>query len=164
MNNYQSVVRAIAFFAIVNCQLLIVYCASAQTDFKQQYSISKRLFTDAKYNLAMESFKKLIPYDQNNPYTEYASFYYAVSAYHQGYLSVSKDMFNQIKTLYPTWDRLDEVNIWLAKIHFDNKDYFQGLRLLGSVTNAKAKKEIVPMKKQAISSVQDVETLRMMLE
>ncbi len=163
MTNYQFT-KLIVFILIVNCQLLIANCALAQTDYKQQYSISKKLFTEGKYTLAMESFKKLIPYDQRNPYSEYASFYYALSAYHQGYLSVSKDMFNQIKTLYPTWDRIDEVNIWLAKIHFDSKDYFQGLRILGGIKNNKILKEVVPLKKQAIASIVDIETLKTMME
>ncbi len=165
MINYQFfLLRNKAILLIVNCLLLIVNCANAQTDYKQQYSIAKRLYADGKYNLAMESFKKLIPYDQSNPYSEYASFYYAVSAYHQGYGSVAKDMFSQIKTLYPTWDKLDEVNIWLAKIHFDSKDYFQGLRILGGIKNSKTLKEIAPLKKQAIASIEDVETLKAMHE
>lgn len=164
MFNYQSFIKGLLVFAIVNCQLIIVNCAQAQTDFKQQYSISKKLFTDGKYNLAMEGFKKVIPYDQGNPYSVYASFYYALSAYHQGYLSVSKDMFNQIKQLNPTWDKMDEVNIWLAKIHFDSKDYFQGLRLLSGIKNSKTLKEVYPLKRQAIASIADIETLTMMLE
>ncbi|MFZ2906559.1 MAG: ABC transporter substrate-binding protein [Cyclobacteriaceae bacterium] len=164
MHKCQSVVRFIAVLVFGSCQLLIVNYTNAQTDFKQQYSISKKLFTDGQYNLAMESFKKLIPYEQGNPYSEYASFYYALSAHHQGYMSVSKDMFNQIKQLYPSWDKIDEVNIWLAKIHFDNKDYFQGLRILATIKNQKVQKELVPLKKQALTSVQDVETLRMMFE
>jgi outer membrane protein assembly factor BamD (BamD/ComL family) len=149
---------------IVSCQLLIVNCAIAQTDYKQLYAISKKLYTDGKYNLAMESFKKLIPYDQNNPYREYASFYYALSAYNQNFKAVAKDMFGQIKTLYPSWDKMDEVNIWLAKIHFDNKDYFQGLKLLRELKNEKNQQSVSEMKKQALSSVQDIETLKMMLE
>jgi tetratricopeptide (TPR) repeat protein len=96
-------VKILILFIIYNLQLSIVDCAYAQVDYKQQYLMSKKLFTDGKYNLAMEGFKKLVPYDQNNPFSEYASFYYAVSAYHQGFFAVSKDMFNQIKSLYPTW-------------------------------------------------------------
>src|SRR5688572_20596253 len=130
MINYQFIVRSLALIAIVICCLSFVNCAAAQTDYKQQYSIAKRLYTDGKYNLAQESFKSLIPYSQGNPYSEYASFYYALSAYRQGFLAVAKDMFSQIKTLYPNWDKIDEVNLWLAKIHFDSKDHFQGLRML----------------------------------
>ena len=136
----------------------------AQTDYKQQYTIAKKLYTEGKYNLAMESFKKLIPYDQNNPYREYASFYYALSAYNQNFKAVAKDMLGQIKSLYPSWDKMDEVNIWLAKIHFDNKDYFQGMKLLGEIKNDKTQKEVAYLKKQALTPVTDVETLKMMLE
>lgn len=149
-------------FAIVNCQLLITNCVIAQIDYKQQYGNAKKLYTEGKYNLAMETFKPLVTYSQDNPYSEYASFYYALSAYHQGFLAVSKDMFSQIKTLHPSWDKLDEVNIWLAKIHFDSKDYFQGLRLLESVKNRKTRNEILPIKKKVITSIQDVETLKLM--
>lgn len=164
MIKYQLIVKCLALVIIINSQFLIGNHAFAQVDYKQQYSIGKKLYADKKYNLAMETFKLLVPYSQENPYSEYGSFYYGISAYHQGYLSVAKDMFNQIKTLYPNWDKIDEVNIWLAKIHFDNKDYFQGLRILGGIKNHKLLKEIAPLKKQAIASVVDVETLRMMLE
>lgn len=157
-------VKILIIFLIVNCELTIVNCLYAQTDYTQLYTISKKLYSDGKYNLAMESFKKLIPYDQRNPYREYASFYYAVSAYHQNFQAVAKDMFGQIKTLYPTWDKMDEVNIWLAKIHFDNKNYFQGLKLLSEIKNDKTKKEVSDLKKHAISGVQDIETLKMMRE
>lgn len=149
---------------IINCQLSIVNSSYAQTDYKAQYAISKKLYADGKYNLAMESFKKLIPYDQNNPYREYASFYYALSAYNQNFKAVAKDMFGQIKTLYPSWDKIDEVNIWLAKIHFDNKDYFQGLKLLSELKNEKTQKEITDLKKHVLNPVQDIETLKMMLD
>ena len=156
--------KLLAITTIVNCQLSIINYAEAQIDYRQNYTLSKKLFNDGKYNLAMESFKKLIPYDQSNPFSEYASFYYALSAYKQGYGAVAKDMFNQIKTLYPTWDKMDEVNIWLARIHFDNKDYFQGLRMLEAVKNNRTQKEIVAMKKGTLTSITDVETLKMMLE
>lgn len=164
MINFKFFVKSLTIVLIVNCQLLIVNYSYAQTDYKAQYSIAKKLYADGKYNLAMESFKKLIPYDQNNPYREYASFYYALSAYHQNFKAVAKDMFGQIKSLYPTWDKMDEVNIWLAKIHFDNKDYFQGLKLLSTVKNEKTQQSLSEVKKQAIGSVQDIETLKMMLE
>jgi hypothetical protein len=59
---------------------------------------------------------------------------------------------------------LDEVNIWLAKIHFDNKDYFQGLRVLEGIKSNRTQKDISYLKKDAIAAVQDVETLKMMSE
>ena len=164
MINFKLFVKSLTVVLIINCQLSIVNHSYAQTDYKGQYAIAKKLYTDGKYNLAMESFKKLVPYDQNNPYREYASFYYALSAYHQNFRAVAKDMLGQIKTLYPSWDKIDEVNIWLAKIHFDNKEYFQGLKLLSEIKNEKTHKETADLEKQAIHSIQDIETLKRMLE
>jgi tetratricopeptide (TPR) repeat protein len=149
---------------IVNCQLSIVNYSFAQMDYSRQYANAKSLFGDKKYNLAMESFKPLISYDQNNPYSEYASFYYAVAAYHLGYNAVAKDMFNQIRKLYPNWDKLPEVNFWLGKIHFANRDYFQGLKMFESIQDKKFEKDIESVKNTYLASVTDVETLKMIHE
>jgi tetratricopeptide (TPR) repeat protein len=136
----------------------------AQVDFNRQYFNAKQLFREGKYNLAMESFKPLIPYDQNNNFSEYASFYYALSAYHQGYMAVAKDQLNQIKSLHPKWDKIDEVNFWLGKIHFENRDYFQGLKVFSALQDKKFQKDIEALKVKALSGITDLETLRMMHE
>ena len=107
-------------FALV----LVVFTSSAQ-DFKRQYRSAKELFTSEKYSEAMVAFKAITVYDQENPYSEYASFYYAMSAYRLGYHTVAKDMLLQIKSLYPKWDQMDEVNYLICKIYFDQKEYFQ---------------------------------------
>lgn len=136
----------------------------AQTDFKQQYFNGKNFFREGKYNLAMESFKQAIPYDNNNPFSEYASFYYAISAYRQGYLSVARDMFGQIKKLYPSWDKMEEVNFWLGKIHMDNREYFQGLSTWRTIKSQAIQNDITGLKQQTLATIDDAETLRMMLE
>lgn len=144
---------------MVNCQLSIANLVNAQTNFQQQYANAKSLFKEGRYNLAMESFKSLIAYDKENPFSEYASFYYAVSAYHQGYKSVARDMFMQIKQLYPTWDQLDEVNLWLSKIHFDEKEHFQAMHLLANLKNQKLQREGEKLKKVGLASLTDLPTL-----
>jgi len=139
--------------------------ATAQlVDYKEFYFAGKNFFREGKYNLAMESFKKAIPYDQNNPFSEYASFYYAIAAYHQGYSAVSRDQLNQLKTLYPKWDKMDEVNFWLGKIHLEMKDYFQGLKLLSAIQDKKFQSDITALKQKTLRDVQDAEILRMMNE
>ncbi len=146
--------------------LLTLWCSAAysQTDYKQIYFNGKNLFRDGKYNLAMETFKKAIPYDQSNPFSEYASFYYAVSAYRQGFLAVAKDALNQIKTLYPKWDKMEDVNFWLARIYFDKKDYFQALKIASSIHDPKIQQNILLLKQQAFIKIEDKETLRMLYE
>lgn len=146
--------------SIVIVFLVVIYSVSAQINYQSQYATAKSFFKEGKYNLAMEAFKSLIPYDQNNYFSEYASFYYALSAYHQGYGAVAKDMLNQIKKLYPQWDKMDEVNLWVAKIHSDKGEASQALQILASIKNSKINSESVPLKKVIVSSVTDVELLK----
>ncbi len=136
----------------------------AQTDYSRQYQNGKDLFREGKYNLAMEVFKPLVTYDANNPYSAYASFYYALSAYEQGYLSVAKDMFLQIKAVHPKWDKLSEVNLWLAKIYLESNDYFQGVKILNGIQDRKMGELTEDIKYQYLSAVTDGETLRMLNE
>ncbi|MCU0357176.1 MAG: ABC transporter substrate-binding protein [Cyclobacteriaceae bacterium] len=134
--------------------------AIAQGNFQQQYANAKGLFREGKYNLAMESFKPLIAYDRNNPFSEHAAYYYAISAYRQGYRSVAKDMFTQIRQLYPTWDQLPEVNLWLAQIHFESGEYFQGIYQLDQISDPARQAYAREMKRSSLSSVEDIETLK----
>ncbi len=137
---------------------------NAQIDYGKQFANGKSLFLGGKYNLAMETFKPLLTYDKNNPYVEYASFYYALAAYHQNYKAVAKDMLNQIKATYPNWDKLSEVNFWLGKIQFENHDYFQGFKTFDLIKDKAFEKDIDAVKTSALSTVSDVETMRMMHE
>ncbi|HEY9007983.1 ABC transporter substrate-binding protein [Ohtaekwangia sp.] len=150
---------------IVCLSFLIPVSAFAQViDYNKQFFNGKQLFREGKYNLAMETLKPLIPYASNNQFSEYASFYYALAAHNQGYMAVSKDMFNQLKSLHPAWDKIDEVNFWLGKIYLDSKDYFQGLKMLSSIKDKKMEKDIDALKAKALVNVTDIETLKMMRE
>jgi tetratricopeptide (TPR) repeat protein len=146
---------------------LLVWVANssfAQVDYKLTYFNGKSFFREGKYNLAMETFKKVIPYDQANPFSAYASFYYALSAYNQGYLAVAKDMLNQIKSLYPKWDKMEEVNFWMGRIMLESKDYFQGLKILSNIHDTKLQLVINTVEQKALVKIEDKETLRMMNE
>ncbi|MEX1239593.1 MAG: ABC transporter substrate-binding protein [Cyclobacteriaceae bacterium] len=135
-----------------------------QVDYPGQYQDGKDLFRQGKYNLAMETFKPLIAYDQNNQYSPYASFYYALSAFRQGYLVVAKDMFLQIKSVHSKWDKMDEVNLWLAKIYLQDADYFQGIKTLNLIQNKNILEAGKAVKEQHLAAITDAETLKMMLE
>lgn len=137
--------------------------ADAQ-DLKRQYRHARQLFDSKDYGLAMEAFKPLIVYDKDNPSPEYSSFYYAVSANELGYRAVAKDMFLQIRNLYPNWDQLPEVNYWLAKLYFDQREYFQGMHVLHELHANQLSEDITLMKRHYLSQLDDIETLRMMAE
>src|SRR6478609_6720729 len=144
--------------------LLIFSTPVFAQDFKRQYKNAKELFDEKKYSLAMEAFKPLIMYDKENPYPEYASYFYALSAHESVYPSLAKDMLLQIKKLYPTWDEMDEVNFRLAKIYFDQREYFQALLVLKSIQSSPFQKDMEAMQKQYVSQIEDAETLKMILE
>lgn len=144
---------------------LVVVGLSAQgQDLKRQYKHARMLFDNKDYALAMEAFKPLIVYDKDNPSPEYSSFYYGVSAYELGYKAVAKDMFLQIRNLYPNWDQMPEVNYWLARIYFDQHEYFQGMHVLHELHAYQLEQDIALMKRHFLAEIRDTETLRMMSE
>lgn len=151
-------------FAVLVFIMFLSVCAWAQVDYPKQYQSAKDLFRQGKYNLAMETFKPLIAYDDKNQYSPYASFYYALAAYKQGYNAVAKDMFLQIKSVHSKWDKMEEVNLWLARIYLEDKDYFQGIKMLNAIQDKKLEETRKAIKAEAIAGINDMETLRMMLE
>jgi hypothetical protein len=142
---------------------VVAYGVEGQ-DLKRQYKHARQLFDNRDYGLAMEAFKPLIVYDKDNPSPEYSSFYYAVSAFHLGYNAVAKDMFLQLRNLYPNWDQLPEANYWLAKLYFDQREFFQGMHVLHELDANQLSEDISMMKRHYLAQIEDIETLRMMAE
>ncbi len=133
-------------------------------EYKKQFKQAKELFSSENYSAAMEGFRPLTIYDRENPYPEYASFYYALSAQRLGFTTIAKEMFLQIKTIYPEWEQLSEVNYWLYKIYLDQREYFHALKLSKEIKNNSLLKEIDAMKRDALSRVDDIETLKLLWE
>ncbi len=146
--------------------LLLFFQVSEGQDFKRQYKNAKDFFNSGKNNLAMEAFNPLLIYDKSNPYAEYASFYYAMAAMRQNYLAVAKDMLLNIRKQYPQWDQMNEVNYWLAKIYFDQREYFQAMQILKAVKQEDfiESQEISRMKRFYLAQMTDPEILTMMWE
>jgi hypothetical protein len=144
--------------------VFLSFALSGQVDYSTQYQNAKDFFRQGKFNLAMETFKPLVTYDETNPYSSYASFYYALSAYKQGYDAVARDMFLQIKKVYPKWDKTDEVNLWLGILYLRDHDYFQGMKMLNAIQDKKQGDYIKSIKEQYLAEITDPETLEMMLE
>lgn len=145
--------------------LFVVSLLSAYAqDFRKQFRQAKDLYEGKQYSAAMAAFKPLTVYDQANPFPEYASFYYALSAQQLGYGSVAKDMFLQIKKLYPSWDQMQEVDYWLTKLYFDQGDIFQALKVASKLTDPSFQTSLTELKRYYLDKVNDSETLKMVLE
>src|SRR5258707_2027024 len=87
--------------------ICFLICATGfSQDFKKQFKQAKELFADEKYSAAMDAFRPLTIYDKANPYPEYASFYYALSAQKLSFNTGAKEMCLQTENIYPESDRL----------------------------------------------------------
>ncbi len=151
-------------FIIVCCLVVLSNFSLLAQDFSKQYKTAREFFDEKSYGLAMEAFKPLIVYDKENPYVEYASFFYSLSAYHQNYTSVAKDMFLQLKQLYPQWEKQSEVNYWLAIIYFEQQQYFQAMQMLKEYPSLNNDENVLKMKEHYLMNIKDTETMRMMWE
>lgn len=158
---YYRLSRMSYLFLIIG---LFVLTHGYSQDFKKQFKQAKEYFASENYSRAMDAFRPLTIYDRDNPYPEYASFYYALSAQRLGFNTVAKEMLLQTKLIYPHWEQLDEVNFWLFKIYLDQREYFRAFSIAKSIKNNSAENDINLMKREAISKVDDVETLKMLVE
>lgn len=129
--------------------------AAYSQDYQQEYIQGKEFFKEGRYSLAMESLKPLVRSDQESPLAKFAMFYYALSAYEEGYKPLAKDMFLQIQELYPQWEELEEVQLWLAKIYLEDKRFNQALNVLNSIKNKDLRDEKDAMFKFHLKQVED---------
>ncbi len=130
-------------------------------DFKKQFNKAKDQFEKGNYSAAMDGFNALIVYDKNNPYPEYASFYYALSAQRLGFTTLAKNQFSAIRKTYPTWVQLNEVNLWLASLFFQQSDFFQAMLLLAEIKDSSLSHKCDSLKRFYLSKIEDVETMKM---
>jgi tetratricopeptide (TPR) repeat protein len=144
--------------------LLFLSGSSFAQNFKRQYREARDYFEKGDYTRSMDGFKPLIEYDQENPYAQYASYYYGFSAAKLGFATVAKDILLQTRKLYPGWDQIDEVNYLLAKIYFDQHEYFRAMLILTEIKNLSMAVDVTTMKRHYLAQITDVETLRMMME
>jgi tetratricopeptide (TPR) repeat protein len=149
---------AFFLFFLISTSVLIAQ------DFKKDFRAAKDFYEEKKYNFAQEAFKPLMVYDRANPYVQYATFYYALSAYHQNYFAVAKESLLLIKDLYPEWDQMDEVNYWLAAVYFQQGEYFQALRMLYTMKSPRNLESIERMKNNYLLQIYDDEVVRLILE
>jgi len=95
-----------------------------------RFARGRTLFLEGQYGQAIEVLRPLSRIEQGNAYVEYASFYFGLSALRDGQYDLAKNMFLQINSKYPKWEKTEEVNYWLANTYFNLQDYEQALALI----------------------------------
>ncbi|MEO1051613.1 MAG: ABC transporter substrate-binding protein [Bacteroidota bacterium] len=115
-------------------------------NYQQQYLNAKALFKEGKYALAREAFKPVIQVDENNLFSQYASYYFALSSYHDGDKATAKNMLLQIRQLNSDWKNIDELQFWLGHIYFETKDYELAVGALNVIKRKQLKSDAEALK------------------
>lgn len=124
-------------YVILILTIVLTSLAFAQSENtpKQTFQLAKEFMNEGRYGLAKDQFKTLTEVTDENPYAEYASFFYAVCSYKEGYSALARDMFHQITRRFPEWDKIDEVKHWLSVIYFESEDYYRGFEFGAAIKN-----------------------------
>jgi len=113
---------------------------------ESRFKNARELMDLGKFGMAMQAFEPLTASFEGNRYTIISSFYYAVAAYNEGQKYVARDMFLQILQKYPKWEKLDEVNLWLANIYLEDGDFKSGLSYASFIRNNEIKQQASEIK------------------
>lgn len=105
--------------------------------YKERYERGKEKYEQGEYASAIEAFRSLSRTEADNPYTIYASFYFALSAFQQQDYALAKNMLLQVKSKYPKWSKMSEVDYWLANTYFELNDYAQAMEIINGLDQQK---------------------------
>lgn len=147
--------------------LLIVlsqYGWAQSAEAQKAYLSGKEAFQNQHYETAEVFFANCLKIKEDNPFQEYASFYFALSAYNSGDKSKAKSMLLQVKERYPTWPQLDEVYFWLFKIEAEQELYFTAFNYLERIKNKSLQKEAMDLRSSFVRKIEEVSTLKRLQE
>ena len=145
----------------VLCHFLVF---AQSENFQDDYKNGKALYKSGKYRLALQAFEPATKDVEGNPFAPYASFFYALSAYHADLDYQAKSMLLQIKSKFPQWERMDEVNLWLGKVYFEDQDYDRALTVLNDIKSNEIKENAAKMKLHFLHDINDIDSLKNYLQ
>ncbi|MEQ9441108.1 MAG: ABC transporter substrate-binding protein [Cyclobacteriaceae bacterium] len=131
---------------------LMPWSAFGQTSesFQQRYTRAKALYEQGSYDLAIELLRPLSREEKGNPYVQYASFLYALSAFQIQDYNLAKNMFLQIKDKYPRWKNMPEVNYGLTNTYYAMANFEQALSMTGEILTDERQNESLREDAQAM--------------
>ncbi|MCE7064664.1 ABC transporter substrate-binding protein [Dyadobacter sp. CY326] len=137
-----------AAFAQSNAQAEGRY-KSALSDYKQ-----------ARYAAAMEKLSPLTSVNTKTPFSPYAHYYYALSAYQLKRYKESKQMLLQLQSRYPGWNRIAEAQYLLGAIALESGQLNDGLDYLTKIKDSSLAKDILALKQHHLDAITDLAKLR----
>lgn len=107
----------------------------------------------------METFRSIADPNEKHSLTEYASFYFALSAYQDGQVYVARDMFRQIISKFYTWRKIDEVNLWLTQINLELKNYSEAIHYFDKIMSIQIIQNSRELKRHHLFEIDSIEVL-----
>lgn len=129
----------------------LMLSAQSQGTYKSSFENGKELMSLGRYSLAMQALKPLAIDIDGSPYGKTAAFYYALSAYYDNQKALSKDMLLQLSSKYPEWTKIDEVNLWLTNIYFQENEFEKALTYASRIKSQEIFPEATKLKRNHLS-------------
>lgn len=148
---------------MVTGMVLLVGKLLAQ-DYQTNYTFGKELFREGRYELASQSFKKVMVPAPDNPFAAYASFYNALCVYKQGQIGNSRSLFMELTQRFASWDKIDEAYYWLAMGYFDEGKVSAALDYLAKINTPGLTEDVRLLKTERLSRIDTVARLRALHE
>lgn len=141
----------VAFSFVFFLSINLVWAQSENPD-DARFNNARELMNLGKYGLAMQAFKPLTISYGGNRYEKISSYYFAVSAYKDNQKYIARDMFLSSLQKYPTWEKLDEVNLWLTSIYLEDGNYYEGLNHASEIKSKQIMDEAILLKRNYLKS------------
>lgn len=132
----------------------------AGDDFQAKYLQGKEHLKNGKYKEAMEAFLPLTKEAEGNIFSEYAHYFYALSASKIGKSEEARLMLMQLRHRFPKWDKLEEADYLLASIYFEKGRHRDALSLLQKLKNKTIQDDADKMKQFYLTGIHNLDTLK----
>lgn len=146
----KPILIVLLFVFFLNASLTL---AQNQDSNEARFNNARELMDLGKFGLAMQALKPLTNSYGGNRYEKISSFYFAVSAYNDNQKYIGRDMFLQLLQKYPTWEKADEVNLWLTNIYLEEGNYYKGISYASKIINKDIMEEAINIKRNYLKNL-----------
>jgi ABC-type branched-subunit amino acid transport system substrate-binding protein len=130
----------------------------AQTESKYKSALND--YKQGRYAVAMEKFFPMTSINQKTPYSPYAQYYYALSAYQLKRFRESRQMLLQLQSRYPGWNKINDVSYLLGAVAFETGQINEGLEQLNKIKESSFARDVQALKYRYLSPISDLGKLR----
>jgi ABC-type branched-subunit amino acid transport system substrate-binding protein len=152
----------ILVFLIISICLGLNNVTIAQTEAlnESKYKAAVSDLKQGRYNVAIEKFAPLTNTSVQTPYSPYAHYYYALSAFQLKRYRESKQMLTQLLSRYPGWNKINDAYYLLGANNFATEQYKEGLGFLLRIKDSSFNKDVRGLKQAYFGEIRDLAKLK----